>query len=76
MIAWRLYPNGDVDEIDVDPVDLGLLLLPDDDIVRFIGLCRRLTDDSRCPKNDPSSIVDDSRCTKNNPSLIDDDVTR
>lgn len=62
MIAWRLYPNGDVDEIDVDPVDLGLLLLPDDEIVRFIGLCERLTDDSRC--------------TKNNPSLNDDDVTR
>lgn len=76
MIAWRLYPDGDVDEIDVDPVDLGLLLLPDDELVRFIGLVRHLTDDSRCPKNDPSSIVDDRRCPKNNPSLNDDDVTR
>lgn len=62
MIAWMLYPDGDVDEVDIDPIDLGLLLLPDDEIVRFIGLCDRLTDDRRCTKNDPS--------------LNDDDVTR
>ena len=57
MLAWLLSGDGDIDEVDVD-VD-GVLLLPDDKLIRIVGLIESLTDKGRCSKNRPSQVCDD-----------------
>ena len=57
MLAWLLSGDGDIDEVDVD-VD-GVLLLPDDKLIRIVGLIESLTDKGRCCKNRPSQVCDD-----------------
>ena len=57
MLAWLVLGDGDIEEIEVD-VD-GVLLLPDDKLIRIVELMGALTDDRRSSKNRPSRIRDD-----------------
>lgn len=41
MLAWLVSGDGDVDEIDVDVN--GVLLLPDDKLIRIVDLINALT---------------------------------
>lgn len=57
MLAWLLSGDGDCEEVEVDLH--GVLLLPDDKLIRFFDLIDELTDDRRCSKNSPSRIRND-----------------
>lgn len=57
MLAWLLSGDDDIEEIEVD-VD-GVLLLPDDKLIRIVDLIGALTDDRRFSKNRPSRACDD-----------------
>ena len=52
MLAWLLFGDGDIEEIEVD-VD-GLLLLPDDKLIREIEVVKVL---SRLVNDDTSSLL-------------------
>lgn len=57
MLAWLVSADGDIEEVDVDVH--GVLLLPDDKLIRIVGLIGALTDDKRCTENRPSRVCDD-----------------
>ena len=56
MLAWLVSADGDIEEIDVD---VHGVLLPDDKLIRIVGLIGALTDDKRCTENSPSRVCDD-----------------
>lgn len=57
MLAWLVSADGDIEEVDVDVH--GVLILPDDKLIRIVSLIGALTDDKRCTENSPSRVCDD-----------------
>lgn len=57
MIAWLVSGDGDIEEVDVDVV--GVLLLPDDKLIRITDLICALSDDVRRSENRPSQACND-----------------
>lgn len=57
MLAWLVSADGDIEEVDVDVH--GVLILPDDKLIRIVSLIGALTDDKRCTDNSPSRVCDD-----------------
>lgn len=49
MLAWLLSGDGDIEEIEIDVN--GAILLPDDKLIRVIGLIGDLTDIRQSPEN-------------------------
>ena len=57
MLAWLVSADGDIEVVDVDVH--GVLILPDDKLIRIVSLIGALTDDKRCTENSPSQVCDD-----------------
>jgi hypothetical protein len=57
MLAWLLSGDDDIEEIDVD-IDRALLL-PDDKLVRIVGLIGELMGETQCFKTASTQASDD-----------------
>lgn len=56
MIAWLLSGDSDIEEVDINVG--GVLLLPDDKLVRVHGLISELTDNRQSLENGTLSACD------------------